>query len=197
MSGAIEKCIEHFSRLPGIGKKTARRLTYYLLKVPREEAVALGDAIREVRDRVKTCSACASLTEEDPCDICRNMNRERNLLCVVEEASDVMAIERAGDFKGLYHVLQGVLSPLDGIGPEDLTVNMLLERLKEGEVKEVIIATNPTVEGEATAIYLKKVLTSLGVKVTRIARGLPVGGDIEYADDVTISRAIEGRKEFK
>ncbi len=197
MSGAIEKLVEEFSKLPGIGKKTARRLTYHLLKVPRDEADLLGTTIREIRERIKMCSRCSNLSEIDPCEICSSQHREKAVICVVEEASDVMAIERIGDYHGLYHVLQGVLSPLDGIGPEDLTVDRLLERVMEGEVKEVIIATNPTVEGEATAIYLKNVLTAHNVRVTRIARGLPVGGDIEYADDVTILRALEGRRELK
>jgi len=196
MAGSIEKLIEHLSKLPGIGKKTARRLTFHLMKVSRQDALALADAVREIKDRITTCSICSNLTEEDPCEICEGPHRDRNVVCVVEEASDVMAIERVGEFRGLYHVLQGVLSPLDGIGPDELTIERLRVRLKDSKIKEVIVATNPTVEGEATAIYLNKVLTSMGVKVTRIARGLPVGGDIEYADDVTISRAIEGRREL-
>jgi len=196
MAGTIDKLIEELSKLPGIGKKTARRLTFYLMKVPRHDALSLADAIRELKDRITTCSICTNLTEKDPCDICMGRQRDRNVICVVEEASDVMAIERVGEFRGLYHVLQGVLSPLDGVGPDELTVDKLLERLKNSEIKEVIVATNPTVEGEATTIYLNKILTSMGVKVTRIARGLPVGGDIEYADDMTLSRAIEGRREL-
>lgn len=196
MGGAIEKLIEEFSKFPGIGRKTAQRLTYHLLKVPKEDALGLSEAVRDLREKVKACSVCANLTEIDPCDICRSEHRERDLLCVVEEASDVRAIERTGEYKGLYQVLGGVLSPLDGVGPGDLAIDMMLERVRGGDVREVIVATNPSVEGEATALYIKDALLPLGVKVTRIARGLPVGGDIEYADDVTISRAIEGRREL-
>jgi recombination protein RecR len=196
VGGAIEKLIEEFSKFPGIGRKTAQRLTYHLLKVPKEDALGLSEAVRDLREKVKACSVCANLTEIDPCDICRSEHRERDLLCVVEEASDVRAIERTGEYKGLYQVLGGVLSPLDGVGPGDLAIDMMLERVRGGDVREVIVATNPSVEGEATALYIKDALLPLGVKVTRIARGLPVGGDIEYADDVTISRAIEGRREL-
>ncbi len=197
MSGAIEKLVEEFARLPGIGRKTAHRLAYHVLKTSKSETDALCNALREVKENVKPCSVCANLTETDPCHVCRNEGRERSVICIVEEASDVSAIERSGEYRGLYHVLGGVLSPLDGIGPEQLTVDLLLSRVRNGEVREVIVATNPSVEGEATALYLKKVLAPAGVKVTRIARGLPVGGDIEYADEVTISRALEGRRELR
>jgi recombination protein RecR len=197
MSGAIEKLVEEFTRLPGIGRKTAHRLAYYILKTSKSETDALCTALREVKEKVKPCSVCANLTETDPCPICMNEQRERSVICIVEEASDVSAIERSGEYRGLYHVLGGVLSPLDGIGPEQLTVELLLSRIRNGKVREVIVATNPSVEGEATALYLKKILSPSGVVVTRIARGLPVGGDIEYADDVTISRALEGRRELR
>lgn len=196
MSGAIEKLVEEFTKLPGIGRKTAQRLTYHLLKVPKADALVLSDMVKDLVEKVKSCSVCGNLTEIDPCDICRNEHREKEIICVVEEASDVRAIERTGEYRGLYHVLGGVLSPLDGVGPGDLAIDMLLERVRSGGVREVIVATNPSVEGEATALYLRNALADSGVRVTRIARGLPVGGDIEYADDVTISRAIEGRREL-
>lgn len=196
MGGAIDKLVEEFSKLPGVGRKTAQRLTYHLLKAPKDQAHALSEAVRELVEKVRSCSVCANLTEVDPCEICRSEHRERDVLCVVEEASDVRAIERTGEYRGLYHVLGGVLSPLDGVGPGDLAIDMLLERVRGTGVREVIVATNPSVEGEATALYIRNALAPLGVRVTRIARGLPVGGDIEYADDVTISRAIEGRREL-
>jgi recombination protein RecR len=196
VSGAIEKLVEEFTKLPGIGRKTAQRLTYHLLKVPKADALVLSDMVKDLVEKVKSCSVCGNLTEIDPCDICRNEHREKEIICVVEEASDVRAIERTGEYRGLYHVLGGVLSPLDGVGPGDLAIDLLLERVRSGGVREVIVATNPSVEGEATALYLRNALADSGVRVTRIARGLPVGGDIEYADDVTISRAIEGRREL-
>lgn len=196
MSGAIERLIEEFTRLPGIGRKTAHRLAYHVLKTSKSETDSLCNALRDVKEKVKSCSVCANLAETDPCPVCQGERRDRSVICIVEEASDVNAIERSGEYQGLYHVLGGVLSPLDGIGPEQLTVELLLSRVRNGEIREVIVATNPSVEGEATALYLKKILSPAGVKVTRIARGLPVGGDIEYADDVTISRALEGRREL-
>jgi recombination protein RecR len=192
----VARLVEALQRLPGIGPKTAQRLTFFLLKRPVEEVGALADALRELRLKIGPCSVCFNVTEEDPCRICRDPGRDPGLLCVVEEPNDVLAIERTGEFKGRYHVLLGALSPLDGIGPEDLKVRDLLTRLDGQGIEEVIVATNPSVEGEATAIFLSKLLKPLGVRVTRIARGLPVGGDLEYADQVTLSKALEGRREM-
>jgi recombination protein RecR len=189
----IDDLASEFSRLPGIGRKTAYRLTHYLLKVPPEEACRLARAIETMAERVRHCSICQNLSESDPCEYCTNPSRDRATICVVEEASDIRAIDSSGGYRGLYHVLGGCLSPLDGIGPEELNVDSLLNRLNS-EVREVIVATNPSVEGEATATYLHEVLAPRGVKVTRLARGLPVGGDLEYADGVTIAQALAGRR---
>jgi recombination protein RecR len=196
MVESIEKLIEEFSKFPGIGKKTAQRMVFFVLKQRKEEAQALSQAIMDVKDKVGYCSVCFNITEDDPCSICRDEKRDKSKICVVEEANDVVALEKTNQYKGLYHVLGGVLSPLDGIGPEDLKVKELISRLKKKEIKEVIIATNPSTEGEATAIYLSKLIKPLGVKVTRIARGLPAGGDLEYADQTTLANALEGRVEF-
>jgi len=204
MVDSLEKLIEEFSKLPGIGKKTAQRMAFYILKNKKEEAEALAQALLDVKEKVHYCSVCFNITEEDPCSICKDQKRERSIICVVEEANDVVALERTNQYKGLFHVLGGVLSPLDGIGPDDLKIKELLLRLKgpkdpasrEKQVKEVILATNPNTEGEATAIYIAKLIKPLGIKVTRIARGLPAGGDLEYADQVTLANAIEGRIEF-
>lgn len=193
----IEELTGELARLPGIGRKTAQRLTYHLLKRPAEEVRRLARAIEAVADRVRACSRCGNLSESDPCAYCTNPRRDQSILCVVEEASDIEAIERTGQYRGLYHVLGGRLSPLDGIGPAELSIASLMERLGNGEiVREVIVATNPSVEGEATALYLQKVIRPLGVRVTRLARGLPVGGDLEYADGVTIAEALSGRREL-
>ena len=193
---AIEQLITEFGRLPGVGRKTAQRLAYHLLKTPEEEAMQLARAIERVVDEVEACSECGNLSEADPCEFCSDPSRDRGSVCVVEEAADITAIEKSGHFEGLYHVLGGRLSPLDGIGPEDLNVQRLLERLRDG-IDEVIIATNPSVEGEATATYLHKLISRMeGVRVTRLARGLPVGGDLEYADGVTIAEAFSGRREM-
>ncbi len=191
-SEALQNLIEELSRLPGIGRKTAQRLALYLLKQPREDIVRLARTLVNMKDRIRYCSVCWNITEEDPCAICASPKRDTSTICVVEEPNDVIAVEKTNDFKGLYHVLGGSLSPLDGIGPEDLKVKELLDRTTRG-VAEVILALNPNVEGEATTIYLTKLLKPLGVKVTRIARGLPVGGDLEFADEATLSRALEGR----
>lgn len=191
-SEALQQLIEEFSRLPGIGRKTAQRLALYLLKQPREDIVRMARTLVNMKDRIRYCSICWNITETDPCAICASPKRDGNTICVVEEPNDVIAVEKTNDFKGLYHVLGGALSPLDGVGPEDLKVKELLERIT-GSVAEVILALNPNVEGEATTIYLTKLLKPLGVKVTRIARGLPVGGDLEFADEATLSRALEGR----
>jgi recombination protein RecR len=191
----VARLIEEFNKLPGIGPKTAQRLTFYLLRMPTEQARALAEAIVEVKERIGFCSTCFNITESDPCWICRGA-RERTMICVVEEPLDVLALERTHAYKGLYHVLHGAISPMEGIGPEDLRIRELLGRLSEG-VEEVILATNPNLEGEATAMYLTKLLTPLGPRVTRLARGLPVGGDLEYADEVTLTRALEGRRELR
>jgi len=194
-SESVDRLIEEFSKLPGIGRKTAMRLAFYILKEDKSEADRLAQALLDVKERVKYCSICFNITETDPCFVCQDEKRDKSIICVVEEANDVLALEKTGEYKGLYHVLGGALSPLDGIGPDNLRAKELLLRLKDG-VSEVILATNPNVEGEATAIYLSKLIKPLGIKVTRIARGLPVGGDLEYADQVTLMRALEGRREF-
>jgi recombination protein RecR len=196
----LENLIDELARLPSIGRKTAQRLALHLLKAPREEAARLAEAILLVKDRVGFCSVCGNYAEQDPCPLCSDPRRDHVVVCVVEHPVDVLAIERTASFRGVYHVLRGVLSPLDGVGPDDLRVRELLTRLGGDDartaVREVILATNPTVNGEATALYLQKLLTPLGVKVTRIARGVPVGSDLEYSDIVTLARALEGRKEM-
>ena len=191
----IDDLAGEFARLPGIGRKTAYRLTHHLLKSPPEEAGRLAQAIVTMAERVRRCAVCGSLGETDPCEYCTSSARDRTIICVVEEASDIAAIEGAGNYRGLYHVLGGCLSPLDGIGPDELRIEALLARL-DGEISEVILATNPSVEGEATATYLHKVLAARGIGVTRLARGLPVGGDLEYADGVTIAQALAGRRDM-
>ena len=196
MVDSIEKLIEEFSNFPGIGKKTAQRMAFFVLKQRQEESEALAQAILDVKSKVRYCSVCFNITEDDPCSICKDVKKDRSTICVVEEANDVVALEKTNQYKGLYHVLGGVLSPLDGIGPEDLKIKELLSRLKDKQIKEVILATNPSTEGEATAIYLSRLIKPLGVKVTRIARGLPAGGDLEYADQTTLANALEGRVEF-
>jgi len=193
---AIDELANELSRLPGIGRKTALRLTYHLLKQPRERSVRLARALEMLAERVHPCSACYNLTEDAECAICRDPRRDPGVICAVEEAADIGAIERAGEFRGKYHVLGGRISPLDGVGPEDLTVAALERRVAGGIVKEVIVATNPSVEGEATALYLQQMLAPLRVRVTRIARGLPVGGDLEYADGITIAQALVARREM-
>jgi len=192
---AIEELVAEFARLPGIGRKTAQRLTYFLLKQPRETSARLARAVAAIGERVRACSRCGNLTEEDPCAICADPRRDGAVVCVVEEASDVPAIERAGEYRGLYHVLGGRLSPLDGVGPDALNVPALVARVGPGSaVREVIVATNASVEGEATAHYLERALRPAGVSVTRLARGLPVGGELEYADSVTIAQALQARR---
>ncbi len=191
------RLIEEFHKLPGVGPKSAQRLTYYLLRMPAAEAGALAEAILEVKERIVFCSTCQNVTETNPCRFCDSDRRDRSMVCVVEEPMDTLAVERSGSYQGLYHVLHGAISPMDGIGPEDLKIEELLGRLRGDEVSEVILATNPNLEGEATAMYLTRLLRPLGVKVTRLARGLPMGGDLEYADDVTLTRAMEGRQEVQ
>jgi recombination protein RecR len=193
----IDQLADELARLPGIGRKTALRLTYHILKARPDEASRLADAIVSVSEKVHACSRCGNYTEREVCDICESTRRDGSIVCVVEEPSDIGAIERTGEYRGLYHVLGGRLSPLDGVGPEELNVATLLDRVHgPGEVKEVVLATNPSVEGEATALYLHKLIAPLGVRVTRIARGLPVGGDLEYADGVTIAEALNARREL-
>jgi len=192
----VTRLIEEFSRLPGIGPKTASRLTFFLLRSPAEQAVSLAEALRQLRERIIFCSTCFNITEESPCPICRDEERNRSIICVVEEPLDVLAIERTREYRGLYHVLHGAISPVDGIGPEDLKIGELINRLRGEPVEEVILATNPSLEGEATAMYLHRQLIPLGVRVTHLARGLPVGGDLEYADEITLARALEGRREM-
>lgn len=193
VSPAIENLIAQLTRLPGIGTRTAQRLTFHLLAVPGEEANALADAISEVKARVRACRTCGNLTEEELCGICLDLRRDRRVLCVVEQPVDVMSLERTHEFRGLYHVLGGALSPLDGVDPGDLRIQSLLARVEEGEITEVVLATNPNMTGEATASYLADRLRDR-VTVTRLASGLPVGGDLEYADEVTLGRALAGRR---
>jgi recombination protein RecR len=190
------RLIEALERLPGIGPKSAQRITFFLLKRPIDEVRELSEAVIALKEKITYCRTCFNVTDEDPCRICADPARDDRVLCVVEEPNDLLAMERTGEFRGRYHVLLGALSPLDGIGPEEIKVRELLARLEAGETTEVILATNPNVEGEATAIFLAKLLRPLGVRVTRIARGLPVGGDLEYADQVTLSKALEGRREI-
>ena len=192
----LGKLIEQLQRLPGIGSKSAQRLAFHILKTPREEVERLADAMRDVKDRVTYCSTCSNITDVDPCYYCTESSRDHRIICVVEQPENVAAIEKTRDFKGVYHVLMGALSPLHGIGPDDLKIKELLTRVGTGGIDEVILATNPNVEGEATAIYLAKLLKPLGVRVTRIAMGVPVGSDLDYADEVTMQRAMEGRREL-
>jgi recombination protein RecR len=194
---AIEDLIGELAKLPGIGRKTATRLTYFLLKQPNEHADRLARAVNAVAEKIRSCAVCGNLTEEDPCAICSDTRRDPSIVCVVEEASDIGAIERSGEYEGLYHVLGGHLSPLDGVGPEDLRIESLRDRLANGSgVQEVILATNPSMEGEVTATYVRRMLDEMKVRVTRIALGLPVGGDLEYADRVTIAQALLARREM-
>ncbi len=193
--GALARLVEQLQRLPGIGAKGAQRLAFHLLRQPREEVDQLIDAVREVKEAITYCSVCSNITDTDPCYYCTHPSRDRQLICVVEDPHNVSAIERTGQFAGIYHVLMGALSPLQGIGPDELRIESLLDRIRGSAVREVILATNPNVEGEATAIYLARLLKPLGVSVTRIAMGLPVGSDLEYADEVTIHKALEGRRE--
>ncbi len=191
-SEALQQLIEEFAQFPGIGRKTAQRLALHVLKLPREEVVSMAKALVGVKDRIRHCSICSNITEQDPCVICASPKRDRSLVCVVEEPNDVMALEKTNEYRGLYHVLGGALSPLDGIGPDQLRVPELLARVN-GDIAEVILAMNPNVEGEATTIYLTRLLKPLGIRVSRIARGIPVGSDLEFADEATLTRALEGR----
>ncbi len=195
-AGPIGRLVAELSKLPGVGEKTAARLAFHILRAPAEDAAALASAISDLRAKIRLCSQCWDFTEEDPCTLCRDQRREPGLLCVVAHPQDVLAIERTGGYRGRYHVLHGVLSPLDGIGPEDLRIAELVRRCGAGDLHEVIVATNPSVEGETTAIYLAKLLRPLGLKLSRIATGVPMGGELEYADRLTLARAIDGRREL-
>jgi recombination protein RecR len=192
----VSRLVELLHKLPGIGPKTAQRLTYYLVRMPEEEARSLAEAVLAVKERIVLCSQCYNITEADPCSLCSDPGRDQTQICVVEEALDVAALDRTHAYGGLYHVLHGVISPMNGVGPDDLKIQPLLSRLRSGEVRELILATNPNLEGEATSMYINRLVAPLGLKVTRPARGLPVGGDLEYADEVTLGRAIDGRQEF-
>jgi len=193
---AVEKLVDELTRLPGVGRKSAQRLAFHLLKVSRDEALSLAEAIRSIKEDVRSCSVCGNFTEDDPCLMCRDARRPRDVLCVVEQPMDVLAVEASGGFRGQYHVVRGALNPLEGIGPDDLRARELVERVKSGEIKEIILATNPNPPGEATAHFLADLLKPFPVRVSRIARGIPVGGDLEYADQATLARAFEGRKEM-
>jgi len=190
---SVERLLEAFRKLPGVGRRTAERMTLHVLSAPEDVAIQLSEALRDARQRIRNCSVCCNLTETDPCPICTAENRDRSVVCVVEQPAGVMAVEKGGGYRGLFHVLHGVLNPLDGVGPDDLSVSQLRARITKGDIREVIVATNATAEGEATALYLARVLTSPELKVSRIAHGVPMGGGLEYADEVTLGHAIQGR----
>ena len=191
---ALQKLIDELGKLPGVGPKSAQRIAFHLIKIPEQEALSLADAIQQAKQKVRFCETCFNMSDEAICEICSDPQRDSSLVCVVEEPRDIVALERTREYKGLYHVLQGAINPIDGIGPEQLKVRELLERLKGNTVVEVILCTNPNIEGEATAMYLAKLIEPLGIQVSRIASGLPVGGDLEYADELTLGRALEGRR---
>jgi recombination protein RecR len=195
-AGAVSRLIQELNKLPGIGPKSAQRLAYYLLRAPEEQARLLAETILSVKQKTKLCSICFNITDADPCPICRSDQRDRSKICIVEQPQDILALEHTKTFNGLYHVLHGAISPTEGVGTEDIRIKELMNRLEGGKVKEVILATNPTLEGETTAMYLSKLISPLNIKVTRLARGLPFGTELEYADDVTLTRAIEGRQDF-
>ncbi|MBI4303294.1 MAG: recombination protein RecR [Chloroflexi bacterium] len=192
----INKLVQEFNRLPGIGPKSAQRLTYYLLRASEEQARVLAESIMALKQQIKLCSACFNVTDSDPCLVCRSEERERGKICVVEQPQDILALEHTKVYKGLYHVLHGAISPTDGVGSDDIRIKELLRRLQNGPINEVILATNTNFEGEQTAMYLSRLISPLGIRVTRLARGLPFGTELEYADDVTLTRALEGRQEF-
>jgi recombination protein RecR len=193
---AINQLIQELNRLPGIGPKSAQRLAFYLLRAPEEQTKLLAETIRSLRQKITLCSTCLNVTESDPCFICRSDQRDRSQICIVEQPQDILALEHTGIYQGRYHVLHGAISPTEGVGTDDIRIKELLSRLQDGVVKEVILATNPNLEGEQTAMYLSRLITPMGIRVTRLARGLPFGTELEYADDVTLTRAIEGRQEF-
>ncbi|GAH52738.1 unnamed protein product [marine sediment metagenome] len=192
----IDNLIQEFNKLPGIGPKSAQRIVYYLLRAGDEQSKSLAEAIFSLKRKVTLCSTCFNVTESDPCSLCRSDKRDRSQICIVEQPQDILALEHTGIYHGMYHILHGAISPIEGIGTDDIRISELMSRLKDGSVKEVIMATNPNLEGEQTAMYLSRLITPLGVRVTRLARGLPFGTELEYADDVTLTRAIEGRQEF-
>ena len=194
---AVQTLIDELGKLPGVGPKSAQRIAFHLVKIAEEDAIRLSDAIRDAKEKVRFCDKCFNMSDEVICDICSDSRRDPSLVCVVEEPRDIVAVERTQEYKGFYHVLQGAINPIDGIGPEQLRVRELLTRLQENPISEVILCTNPNIEGEATAMYLARLLEPLGVSVTRIASGLPVGGDLEYADELTLGRALEGRREIE
>ncbi len=195
-TSSVDKLTQELNKLPGIGPKSAQRLAYYLLRAPDEQAKLLADAILLVKQKTRLCSVCFNVTEADPCRICRNDQRDRSKVCIVEQPQDILALEHTGIYQGLYHVLHGAISPTEGVGADDIRIKELLHRLQDGSVSEVILATNTNLEGEQTAMYLNKLISPLGIKITRLARGLPFGTELEYADDVTLTRALEGRQEF-
>ena len=195
-AGAVSRLIQELNKLPGIGPKSAQRLAYYLLRAPDEQARQLAKAIMSVKQTIKLCSVCFNVTDSDPCSLCRNDQRDRSQICIVEQPQDILALEHTGIYKGLYHVLHGAISPTEGVGTDDIRIKEVLERLKDSSIDEVILATNTNLEGEQTALYLSSLLSPLGIRVTRLARGLPFGTELEYADDVTLTRALEGRQEF-
>ena len=192
----LEILIEHFAKLPGIGRKTATRLAFYVLNSSDSDAKSFADAIINAKEKVKCCKICQNITDSEICSVCQSPKRDKSIICVTESPKDVISIEKTNEYHGLYHVLHGAISPMDNVGPNDIKIPELLERLKDDEVKEVIMATNPTIEGEATAMYISKLIKPFGIKVTRIAHGIPVGGDLEYADEITLTRAMEGRREM-
>ena len=195
-TGPITRLIEEFSKLPGVGRKTAQRLAFHIINMNTNDVEALSKAIIEAKREIRYCSVCCNITDTDPCSMCSNKNRDDSIICVVEDPRDVAAMEKTKEFNGKYHVLNGVISPMDGIGPDMIRIKELIQRLSNQDVKEIIMATNPTIEGEATAMYIARLLKPMGIKVTRIAHGLPVGGDLEYADEVTLLKAVEGRREL-
>lgn len=192
----MARLIEEFRKLPGIGPKTAQRLAFHILSIPENKAESLAKAIINAKQNIVYCSVCGNLTDTDPCKICSAANRDRSIICVVEDPRDVFAMEKTREYKGLYHILHGAISPMEGIGPDDIRIKELLERIRKEKIKEIILATNPNIEGEATAMYIARLIKPLGIKVTRIAHGIPVGGDLEYTDEVTLTKALEGRKEI-
>lgn len=192
----ISKLIEEFSKLPGVGNKTAQRLAFHILNMPKENAYQLSQAIIEAKEKIKNCSVCYNITDTDPCSICSDGKRDAEILCIVQEPRDIFAIEKTKEYKGKYHVLHGAISPMEGIGPNEIYIKELIIRLQKTDVKEIILATNPTIEGEATAMYIAKLIKPAGIKVTRLASGIPIGGDLEYIDEITLSKAFEGRREL-
>lgn len=192
----VSKLIDEFSKLPGIGRKTAQRLAFHILSIREDQAYSLSNAIIEAKRKTKFCSVCYNITDVDPCIYCTNAKRDKTTICVVESSKDVIAIERTREYKGMYHVLHGAISPMDGIGPDDIKIKELISRLSDNNITEIIVATNPTIEGEATAMYISRIISPLGINVTRIAHGIPIGGDLEYADEVTLSKSLEGRRKL-